>query len=68
MVFLSIKNYKPEYIVDIATPVVVLVLGYEWRLFTNNETFKKKLQDAGDSGEPCYRFGMSINDRKRSQM
>jgi hypothetical protein len=42
MVFLSIKNYKPEYIVDIATLTgsSVGTLGYECgALFTNNETF-----------------------------
>jgi hypothetical protein len=33
-------------------------------LFTNNEAFLKKLQDAGDSVGSAYgnyRFGMSIN-------
>jgi leucyl aminopeptidase len=46
-----IKNYKPEYIVDIATLTgSVGTLGYECgALFTNNEALLKKLQDAGDS-------------------
>ena len=47
-----IKNYKPEYIVDIATLTgsSVGTLGYECgALFTNNEAISKKLQEAGDS-------------------
>ena len=47
-----IKNYKPEYIVDIATLTgsSVGTLGYECgALFTNNETISKKIQDAGDA-------------------
>jgi leucyl aminopeptidase len=47
-----IKNYKPEYIVDIATLTgsSVGTLGYECgALFTNNDTISKKLQEAGDS-------------------
>jgi leucyl aminopeptidase len=58
-----IKNYKPEYIVDIATGSSVGTLGYECgALFTNNEALLK-LQDAGDSVSAYgnYRFGMSIN-------
>ncbi|MFA9191681.1 leucyl aminopeptidase family protein [Flavobacterium sp. FZUC8N2.13] len=47
-----IKNYNPEYIVDIATLTgsSVATLGYEaGALFTNNELISKKIQDAGDS-------------------
>lgn len=47
-----IKNYKPEYIVDIATLTgsSVGTFGYECgALFTNNDTISKKLQEAGDS-------------------
>jgi leucyl aminopeptidase len=47
-----IKNYKPEYIVDIATLTgsSVATLGYECgALFTNNEEMSKKLQETGDS-------------------
>jgi leucyl aminopeptidase len=43
-----LKNYKPEYIVDIAhLPVVVLVHCYECgALFTNNELSKNyKMQE-----------------------
>ncbi|SEA53694.1 leucyl aminopeptidase [Flavobacterium gillisiae] len=55
-----IKNYKPEYIVDIATLTgsSVGTLGYECgALFTNNETISKKLQEAGDSvGERLWQL------------
>lgn len=47
-----IKNYQPEYIVDIATLTgsSVATLGYECgALFTNNEIISKKLQEAGDA-------------------
>ncbi|WP_369765112.1 M17 family metallopeptidase [Flavobacterium sp. WC2429] len=47
-----IKNYQPEYIVDIATLTgsSVGTLGYECgALFTNNETISKKIQEAGDA-------------------
>jgi leucyl aminopeptidase len=55
-----IKNYKPEYIVDIATLTgsSVGTLGYECgALFTNNESLSKKLQEAGDSvGERLWQL------------
>lgn len=47
-----IKNYKPEYIVDIATLTgsSVGTFGYECgALFTNNEEISNKLQKSGDS-------------------
>ena len=47
-----IKNFKPEYIVDIATLTgsSVATLGYECgALFTNNEEMAKKLQQNGDA-------------------
>ncbi|WP_367753030.1 M17 family metallopeptidase [Flavobacterium sp. WC2430] len=47
-----IKNYQPEYIVDIATLTgsSVGTLGYECgALFTNNEVVSKKIQEAGDA-------------------
>ena len=47
-----IKNYQPEYIVDIATLTgsSVGTLGYECgALFTNNEAVSKKIQEAGDA-------------------
>ena len=47
-----IKNYKPEYIVDIATLTgsAVGTFGYECgALFTNNEAMSKKLQESGDA-------------------
>lgn len=47
-----IKNFKPEYIVDIATLTgsSVATLGYECgALFTNNEEMSRKLQESGDS-------------------
>lgn len=47
-----IKNFKPEYIVDIATLTgsSVATLGFECgALFTNNEEMSKKLQESGDS-------------------
>lgn len=46
-----IKNFKPEYIVDIATLTgsSVGTFGYECAaLFTNNEAISKKLQQSGD--------------------
>ncbi|MFA9189244.1 leucyl aminopeptidase family protein [Flavobacterium sp. FBOR7N2.3] len=53
-----IKNYNPEYIVDIATLTgsSVATLGYEaGALFTNNELISKKIQEAGDSiGEQLW--------------
>lgn len=55
-----IKNYKPEYIVDIATLTgsSVGTLGYEaGALFTNNESMSKKLQEVGDSiGERLWQL------------
>jgi leucyl aminopeptidase len=55
-----IKNFKPEYIVDIATLTgsSVGTLGYECgALFTNNESVSKKLQEAGDSvGERLWQL------------
>jgi leucyl aminopeptidase len=58
-----IKNYKPEYIVDITlTGSSVGTLGYECgALFTNNEAISKKPQEAGFLGSVYgrYRFGMS---------
>ncbi|SHL11032.1 leucyl aminopeptidase family protein [Flavobacterium xanthum] len=47
-----IKNFKPEYIVDIATLTgsSVATLGFECgALFTNNEKMAKKLQENGDA-------------------
>ncbi len=47
-----IKNYKPEYIVDIATLTgsSVGTFGYECgALFTNNDSISKKIQEAGDA-------------------
>jgi leucyl aminopeptidase len=47
-----IKNFKPEYIVDIATLTgsSVATLGYECgALFTNNAEMAKKLQENGDA-------------------
>jgi len=47
-----IKNFKPEYIVDIATLTgsSVGTFGYECgALFTNNESISKKIQQTGDS-------------------
>jgi leucyl aminopeptidase len=46
-----IKNFKPEYIVDVATLTgsAVGTFGYECAaLFTNNEVVAKKLQESGD--------------------
>lgn len=46
-----IKNFNPEYIIDIATLTgsSVATFGYECAaLFTNNETVSKKMQAAGD--------------------
>jgi leucyl aminopeptidase len=55
-----IKNYKPSYIVDIATLTgsSVSTLGYECAaLFSNNETMSKKLQEVGDSiGERLWQL------------
>lgn len=55
-----IKNFDPEYIVDIATLTgsSVGTLGYECgALFTNNESISKKLQEAGDSvGERLWQL------------
>ena len=47
-----IKNFKPEYIVDVATLTgsAVGTFGYECAaLFTNNEAVSKKLQESGDA-------------------
>lgn len=47
-----IKNYNPEYIVDIATLTgsSVGTFGYECgALFTNNESLSKKIQETGDA-------------------
>ncbi|OAB29505.1 leucyl aminopeptidase [Flavobacterium fryxellicola] len=47
-----IKNFKPEYIVDIATLTgsSVGTFGYECgALFTNNQEMAKKLQESGDA-------------------
>jgi leucyl aminopeptidase len=47
-----IKNFKPDYIVDIATLTgsSVSTFGYECgALFTNNEEIAKKLQETGDA-------------------
>jgi len=47
-----IKNFKPEYIIDIATLTgsSVGTFGYECgALFTNNEVISKKLQESGDA-------------------
>jgi len=47
-----IKNFKPEYIVDIATLTgsAVGTFGHECcALFTNNEAVSKKLQESGDA-------------------
>ena len=46
-----IKNFKPDYVVDIATLTgsSVGTFGYECgALFTNNEEMSKKLQESGD--------------------
>ncbi|TDE05604.1 leucyl aminopeptidase family protein [Flavobacterium hiemivividum] len=55
-----IKNFDPEYIVDIATLTgsSVGTLGYECgALFTNNKSISKKLQEAGDSvGERLWQL------------
>ena len=47
-----LKNYKPDYLVDIATLTgsSVGTFGYECgALFTNNEKVSKQLQEAGDA-------------------
>lgn len=55
-----INNFKPEYIVDIATLTgsSVGTFGYECgALFTNNETVSKKLQESGDAiGERLWQL------------
>jgi leucyl aminopeptidase len=55
-----IKNFKPEYIVDIATLTgsSVGTFGYECAaLFTNNVGLSKKLQDSGDAvGETLWQL------------
>ncbi|WP_310381183.1 leucyl aminopeptidase family protein [Flavobacterium sp.] len=55
-----IKNFKPEYIVDIATLTgsAVGTFGYECAaLFTNNEAISKKLQESGDAiGERLWQL------------
>ncbi len=47
-----IKNFSPEYIIDVATLTgsSVATLGYEaGALFTNNESISKKIQEFGNS-------------------
>jgi leucyl aminopeptidase len=47
-----IKNFKPQYVVDIATLTgsSIGTFGYECgALFTNNDSISKKLQEAGDA-------------------
>ena len=55
-----IKNFKPEYIVDVATLTgsAVGTFGYECAaLFTNNSAVSKKLQEAGDAvGERLWQL------------
>ncbi|AWI26513.1 leucyl aminopeptidase family protein [Flavobacterium pallidum] len=55
-----IKNYKPEYVVDIATLTgsSVATLGYECgALFTNNDDISKQLQHCGDAiGERLWQL------------
>jgi leucyl aminopeptidase len=55
-----IKNFKPEYIVDIATLTgsAVGTFGYECAaLFTNNEAVSKKLQQSGNEiGEKLWQL------------
>jgi len=55
-----IKNFKPEFIVDIATLTgsSVGTFGYECgALFTNNEAISKKLQESGDAiGERLWQL------------
>jgi leucyl aminopeptidase len=55
-----IKNFKPGYIVDIATLTgsCVGTFGYECAgMFTNNETVSKKLQESGDAiGERLWQL------------
>ena len=55
-----IKNFKPEYIVDIATLTgsSVGTFGYECgALFTNNDSISKKLQESGDAiGERLWQL------------
>lgn len=55
-----IKNFKPEYILDLATLTgsAVGTFGYECcALFTNNEIISKKLQESGDAiGERLWQL------------
>jgi leucyl aminopeptidase len=55
-----IKNFKPEYIIDVATLTgsAVGTFGYECAaLFTNNEAVSKKLQESGDAiGERLWQL------------
>lgn len=55
-----IKNYNPEYIIDIATLTgsSVATFGYECgALFTNNEFISKTIQEVGDSiGERLWQL------------
>lgn len=55
-----IKNFKPEYIVDVATLTgsAVGTFGYECAaLFTNNDAISKKLQESGDAvGERLWQL------------
>jgi leucyl aminopeptidase len=55
-----LKNFNPEYLVDIATLTgsSVSTLGYECgALFTNNEFLSEKLQEAGNAvGERLWQL------------
>ena len=55
-----IKNFKPEFIIDIATLTgsSVGTFGYECAaMFTNNEVISKKLQESGDAiGERLWQL------------
>ena len=55
-----LKNYKPDYLVDIATLTgsSVGTFGYECgALFTNNESVSKQLQEVGDAiGERLWQL------------
>jgi leucyl aminopeptidase len=55
-----LKNFNPEYLVDIATLTgsSVSTLGYECgALFTNNESLSEKLQEAGNAvGERLWQL------------
>ncbi len=57
-----IKNFKPDYLIDIATLTgsSVATFGYECgALFSNNEVISKKLQDVGETiGERLWPLPM----------